>query len=237
MSLIDPTVLWAPPAPRRLGRPAAYSREAIVAAAIAIADADGLPALSMRRVAGEIGAGTMSLYSHVPDKEHLIELMVDAVIAEATQIPPSGDPIDDLVHYARQQRALFLGHRWLTAALAVRQTLGPNGLTTLDNALALLAPVDLPPSSKMEAFALLTGFVSTYVGYELAQSEMGRSTAEAQAAQAAYLTGAATSGHYPHLTAAFAAMGAAAQAPPDPEETFERLARRILAGLLTPPEL
>jgi AcrR family transcriptional regulator len=237
VSVIDPTVLWAPTAPRRLGRPAAYNREAIVAAAIAIADADGLAGLSMRRVAAEIGAGTMSLYSHVPDKEHLIELMIDAVIGTATQISPSGDPIADLVHYARQQRALFLGHRWLTAALAVRQTLGPNGLTTLDNALALLAPVDLPTASKMEAFALLTGFVSTYVTYEIAQADGGRTTAESQAAQAAYLTTAATSGRYPNLTAAFAAMGAAAaQAPPDPEETFERLARRILAGLLTPPE-
>jgi AcrR family transcriptional regulator len=208
-----------------------------VAAAIAIADADGLPALSMRRVAAEIGAGAMSLYSHVPDKEHLVELMVDAVIGEPSPVAATGDPTADLVRHARLQRALFLRHRWLPAALAVRQTLGPNGLAALDNVLAVLDGVDLPTSAKMEAFALLTGFVSTYVSYEIAQTGTGRSAAEAQAAQAGYLAAAATSGRYPHLAAAFGALTAAAgstgQPPPDPEATFDRLTRRVISGLLS----
>lgn len=206
-----------------------------MAAAIAIADTDGLPALSMRRVAGEIGAGAMSLYSHVPDKEHLIELMVDAVIGEAGPTTVTADPIHDLVQHARRQRSLFLRHRWLTAALAGRQTLGPNGLAAMDNVLALLAPVRLPASAKMEAFAMLTGFVSTYATYEIAQLDAGRSTAQAQAAQSAYLTTAAASGQYPHLAAAFAGLAAASAEALDPEETFERLTRRIMTGLLAQP--
>lgn len=240
MSEIDPTALWASPAPRRMGRPAAHSRDAIVTAAIAIADADGLPALSMRRVATEIGAGAMSLYSHVPDKEHLLELMIDAVIGEAEPVVATSDPVTNLVRHARRQRALFLNHRWLPTALAARQTLGPNGLAALDNVLALLDPVELAPPSKMEAFALLTGFVSTYVTYELAQAAAGRSPAETQAAQATYLAAAAESGRYPHLAAALetragarAGGAGAGGAGPDADETFDRLTRRIVAGLLT----
>jgi AcrR family transcriptional regulator len=231
VSTIDPNALWEPRPPSRLGRPAAHSRAAIVAAAVEIADADGLAALSMRRVATQIGAGAMSLYSHVPDKDHLIELMVDAVIGESASATITGDPVADLRRYARVQRDLFHRHRWLPAALAVRRTLGPNALATMDSVLAILAPARLDTSAKMETFALVTGFVSSYVSYEIGQADAGRSSAEDQAAQARYLGAAAASGQYPHLAAAFAGIAGSAQ-PFDPDAAFDRLAGRIIEALL-----
>jgi AcrR family transcriptional regulator len=231
---IDPEALWAPPPPRRLGRPAEHSRATIVAAAITIADSEGLAALSMRRIAGDIGAGTMSLYSHVPDKEHLIELMVDAVIGEAEPTVVTGDPVADLCRHARTQRALFHRHTWLPTALAMRQTLGPHALAALDNILALLQPLQLDTAAKMEAFALVTGFIASYVSYELGQADAGHSTAEHQTNQARYLGAAAASGRYPHLATAFAGMGAAA-APVDPDTAFDRLVARVIAALIHGP--
>ena len=59
------------------GRPPAYSRDQVVEAAIRIADAEGLPAVTMRRVATEIGAGAMSLYTYVPTRERLLEAAND----------------------------------------------------------------------------------------------------------------------------------------------------------------
>ncbi|MFF0742814.1 TetR/AcrR family transcriptional regulator [Streptomyces sp. NPDC004111] len=80
----DPQQLWlGTGAPRSgRGRKPAFTREAITAAAVALADAEGLEAVTMRRVAAEVGAGVMSLYSYAPDKETLLELMVDHVSAE-----------------------------------------------------------------------------------------------------------------------------------------------------------
>ncbi|MBC2903335.1 TetR/AcrR family transcriptional regulator [Streptomyces sp. PSKA01] len=75
-------VIWARPERTGRGPRPAYSRADIAAAAVRIADAEGLDSVSMRRVAAEVGCGTMSLYNYVPRKADLYELMVDEVSAE-----------------------------------------------------------------------------------------------------------------------------------------------------------
>src|SRR5512138_1263088 len=102
---IDSAALWGPVARSGLGRPATHSRDEITAAALAIADAEGLTAVSIRRVAAAVGAGAMSLYSYVPDKETLLELMIDQVSGEVELAEPTGEPLADLVDYARSVRA------------------------------------------------------------------------------------------------------------------------------------
>ncbi len=68
-----------------------------------------------------------------------------------------------------RQRALMHRHPWLPTALPLRRTIGPGTLASLEHALAVLAPTGLPGAARLEVFALLTGFVASHVGYEVAQ--------------------------------------------------------------------
>src|SRR5437016_6689746 len=113
-----------PERPARGPQPS-HSRDEIAAAAVAIADAEGIEAVSMRRVAAEIGAGTMSLYRYVPRKEDLVDLMIDQVSAEQLAPDPTGDVRADLVEAARRQRALIHRHPWLVQALRTTPSPGP----------------------------------------------------------------------------------------------------------------
>jgi AcrR family transcriptional regulator len=102
----------------------------IVQCAIAIADADGLAALSMRRVAQDLGVGTMSLYVHVPGKAELLDIMLDAVVAETVPEAPEAGADGDwravLERIARTNYALYLRHPWLLQVATTRPVLGPN---------------------------------------------------------------------------------------------------------------
>ena len=227
---MDPETLWSERRHHR-GRPPAHTREAVVATAIGVADAEGLSALTMRRVATALGSGTMSLYTYVSERDALLELMIDAVIGEQPLPAPTGDWRADLAVFAREQRALMHRHPWLPVALTGRRTLGPNTLRALDQALALLAPSGMSPRACTEAFALVSGFVASHVGYEVAQRQALGRTDDVQefiASNARYLAAAVGSGAYPHLAEAMAASGAE---PPDADETFERMLALVISGL------
>jgi AcrR family transcriptional regulator len=204
------------------GRPPQRSRAQVVAAAIAIADAEGLEALTMRRLAAELGAGVMSLYTYVRDKDDLVDQMVDQVSA----FEPAGEP-PDLLALARWQRDLMLRHPWLLSALPNRQLVGANTLGSLERGLAALAPTGLPGGAKMEILALLTGFVAGYVNHERAQAAAGITDPERIAAHVAQLRTAVATGAYPELARVLAES---ATAPPP---TFEAIAERMIKGLLS----
>ncbi|MFG2931183.1 TetR/AcrR family transcriptional regulator C-terminal domain-containing protein [Streptomyces achromogenes] len=224
---VDPAQLWLRPTEPRRGRRPSFSREAITAAAVALADTEGLEAVTMRRVAAEIGAGVMSLYTYAPDKDTLLELMVDHVSGELTVTdPPTGDWRSDLKTIAHLQRAHMLRHPWLPAALATRRVPGPNTLAFLEHALAVLRPTGLDGAAKLEIFAQLTAFVAGHVGHEIAQAAASRSPDRA-AAEARYLAVVAADGHHPELAEALAAPGL----PLTPEATFSRFLGRLIDGL------
>ncbi|OKH98110.1 regulator [Streptomyces sp. CB02923] len=226
---MDPEALWTPAERSRRGRPPAHSRAEITTAAVALADAEGLDAVTMRAVAARIGAGTMSLYSYVPTKETLLELMIDQV-SGGHRLPagPSGDWRADLRHLFREQRALMRRHPWLPAALPARQTFGPNTLAVLEYALTVLAPTDLDAQAGLEIFSLLSGFVASHVTHELAQEEATGGTGRAfHDAQARYLRSAAVTDAHPKVAEALTAPGGA----PSPDATFDRLLNRMLDGL------
>ncbi|MFI8101190.1 TetR/AcrR family transcriptional regulator [Streptomyces sp. NPDC086023] len=226
---VDPQQLWLRPAEPRRGRRPAFSREAITAAAVDLADAEGLEAVSMRKVAAQVGAGVMSLYSYAPDKEALLNLMVDHVSGE---LPASGtltgDWRADLKAVAHLQRALMLRHRWLPAALATPRVPGPNALAFLEHVLAALRPTGLDGAAKLEVFAQLTGFVAGHVGHEIAQAAAAQSPGQA-ALEARYLAAVAADGRHPELAEALAAPGR----PVTPEATFTRFLNRLVDGLDT----
>ena len=94
-------------------RAAALSRDEIVRAAIKVADAEGPDAISMRRIARELNAGTMSLYWHVASKEELLDLMIDSVQGEQLTPEPSGDWRADLRALTRSARAALHRHPWM----------------------------------------------------------------------------------------------------------------------------
>ncbi|MFK8906735.1 TetR/AcrR family transcriptional regulator C-terminal domain-containing protein [Streptomyces sp. YS-3] len=226
---IDPEELWLRAAEPRRGRRPSFTREAITAAAVALADAEGLDAVTMRRVAGEVGAGVMSLYSYAPDKETLLELMVDHVSAELTvTAPPTGDWRADLKAVAHLQRAHMLRHPWLPGALSTPRVPGPNTLAFLEHALAVLRPTALDGAAKLEIFAQLTAFVAGHVAHEIAQAAVS-SSPERAAATARYLAAVAADGHHPELAEALSAPGRALT----PEATFTRFLGRLIDGLDT----
>ncbi|WP_250007354.1 TetR/AcrR family transcriptional regulator [Actinoplanes sp. M2I2] len=206
------------------GRPPAHTREQVVDAAIGIADVEGLAAVTMRRIAQDIGAGAMSLYTYVPDKDHLVDLMVDRVGGTVTPVPITGDWRTDLLALAGSQRALMRAHPWLPAALPNRRLIGRNMLTYLEQGLAALDPTGLPAPVKLEIIALITGLVATFVTAELAGSAPAPE-------QVALIGEAVAGGGLPHLAAALA-EGAQGSGPPG-EPDFDRLAGWTITGLVT----
>jgi AcrR family transcriptional regulator len=97
--------------PRRANTPP-LTRAQIVAAAVSLVDREGLAALSMRRLAGELGVGPMTLYYHVPDRAGLEDLIFDAVMAEVdfTGDDPAPDPEERAVRLGRALRSALLAH-------------------------------------------------------------------------------------------------------------------------------
>lgn len=201
------------------GRPPQHTRDQVVDAAIRVADAEGLAAVTMRRIATEIGAGAMSLYTYVENRDRLLDLMVDRVGASARRVPATGDWRADLLGLAGAQRELMLAHPWLPAALPDRRLSGTHMLAYLEEGLAALAPTGLDGPTKMEVIALITGFVAAYVMGE-------RANATPAAEQVALITSAIASGGFPHLAAALAEGGTAR------EQSFERIAGWTITGLV-----
>lgn len=196
-----PPLVWMRDRPRG-GRPV-ITEEKIVAAAIRLADAEGLDALSMRRIAAAMGSGTTSLYRHVANKDELIQLMVDAAYAELPPPGPAADWRTAMAAHARGFRALLLRHPWLAQQASRRPALGPNVIRHADHVLGVVAAAT-PDATRVN---LVVHAVNTYVlgsvGTELAELEAQRSTGmtveQWQQAMGAYVRQVVDSGRYPHF--------------------------------------
>lgn len=223
-----PEVIWARPERTGRGPRPAFSRADIAAAAVRLADADGLDAVSMRHVAAELGCGTMSLYNYVPRKEDLYELMVDAVAGEHELWEPGGDWRADLRRVAHQTRALLRRHPWMPRLMSPVYGFSPNGLRYLEHCMTCMDTLDAPYGTKMQLLGMLNGCVTTYVANELATAERVRSLPWSEEREnevrIAYLGGQIASGAYPRLAAAFMEDSG----PIDLEATFEWMLDRVL---------
>lgn len=143
------------------------TRDDIVAAAIEIADRDGAEAVSMRKIAQVLRAGAMSLYWHLANKEHLLELMLDALFAEIEIPEPSGDWRADLRTQAASTRAVLLRHRWFIDFAGARPALGPNTLRNLDKMFAVFDGFGLDTLTTMNILQTVNTYVSGAVLREL----------------------------------------------------------------------
>jgi AcrR family transcriptional regulator len=184
----------------------------IVQAAIRIADGEGLEAISMRRVAEELGSGTMSLYRHVSSKEDLLDLLLDAAFGEI-ELPekPSRNWRSNLRLAARETRAAMKKHPWLAGLLSRRPPLGPNYLRHFEFLLASVAVLKLEMAAAVRIVGTLYVFVMGYVGFELAEEEsyrrVGMSEPQRRKSVAPYMERVIATGRFPNL-ARFLVAGA-----------------------------
>ncbi|MFC4375446.1 TetR/AcrR family transcriptional regulator [Nocardia halotolerans] len=138
--------VWTRPARERRDQPA-LSRDQIVGEAIRLLDEEGFDALSMRKLGARLGAGATSLYTHVANKDELLELVVDQVIGEVPAPTPDGARWRAVMHeQAAGLRATMLAHPWLAVVLssAALMHLGPNMMRLSDSMIAILEVADLP---------------------------------------------------------------------------------------------
>ena len=148
--------------PRR--RRPRLTRDTITEAALALVDAEGLDALSMRNVAKRLGVQASALYGHVSGKQELIQLMLDRVALEIELPEPDPDHWEEqLKEFARAARRVLASHRDLAGASLANIPTGPNMLRLVDGLLALLAASGLPRQAIAFASDLLPQFVTASV--------------------------------------------------------------------------
>ncbi|GAA4878438.1 TetR/AcrR family transcriptional regulator C-terminal domain-containing protein [Kitasatospora terrestris] len=198
----------APPAaPRPQPGEPALTPERIVAAAVAVADAEGLAALSMRRVAAELGAATMSLYRHVADKEDLLFRMLDAAFAGhplPADPPPGWRERLDLA--ARRLWAAFRRHPWLASAMSLtRPQPVASALPYTEWVLAALEDRGLDDQTVFTAHLVLLNYVrGVALNLELereAEAQTGQTSEEWMDAQEDELSVLLDPARFPRLAA------------------------------------
>lgn len=159
------------------GRRPGYSREQVTRVAIQVADAEGLEAATMRRIACEMGTGAMSLYRYVPSRDDLVDLMIDAVLGEM-ELPerPSGDWRADLSLVAHEARATGLRHPWQVALASRRPSFGPQQLRVYEFALGALDGFGLEIDEITSLVAMVNDYTHSAVRREIGWSEEARRT-------------------------------------------------------------
>jgi AcrR family transcriptional regulator len=144
------------------------NRDRVVRSALALADAGGIDALSMRKLAGALGVEAMSLYNHVANKDEVLSLMVDAVAAEIPAPNPDDDPLVAVRTLALDTREALLRHPW-AASLWLRHLPGPARVQHMEYLLAALAATDMTPAVAHLAFHAVNNHV---IGYTLQEQAM-----------------------------------------------------------------
>lgn len=174
----------------------------IVEAAVQVADTDGLEAVSMRRVATELGIGTMSLYRYVPGKDELLDLMLDR--GRQTGDDPGALGTDwrkALEALARKSLALYRRHPWLLRVNRSRPVLGPSTVDGMEKVISRIKPTGLSDRELVSAVIMIDSYVTGAARSQLytqeAECRTGLTDAEFWAAQAPFLEEAMASGRYP----------------------------------------
>jgi AcrR family transcriptional regulator len=235
--------IWTRPEPS--GRRAPRSRDDIAAAAIAVADAEGIEAVSMRRVAAELGLGTMSLYHYLGGKDELLDLMSDGIMA--------GQIVDDaelqrgwragLTAIARATHANLHRHPWMGSALRTRAgtTPGPNAIRHVEQSLAAVADTGADVKTRMELIALIDDYV---IGHTIRTQAVAQAATEGLEADPEwvatifdYFERELETGEYPTLQREIDAYRAGGRTLQDftemltTEDRFERGLERLLDGI------
>jgi AcrR family transcriptional regulator len=219
----------------------AYTREQIAQTAIAIADAEGFEAVSMRRIAGELGAGTMTLYHYVGGKDELMALISDAIMAEII-VPEEELPDgwrEGLAEVARRTLEIFQRHPWIVEHMGEGDpsAMGPSVLRHVEQTFEVTARTGLDVAKQVELSSIVDDYVFGHAmrAYHGARFGSEREPRERRDAIVAYLTEQLAEGDYPHLEAIAgddpaAGFSRIAHVTSD-DERFERGLQLLLDGL------
>lgn len=221
--------------PRRGPRPG-LSVDAVVEAAIRLADAAGLDAVTMRRVAQQLGVAPMTLYTYVPGKAELLELMLDAAYAAMSRADTSGRPWRERVAaVAGENAALYAAHPWAATVSTGRPPLGPGMMAKYEHELAAFDGVGLDDVTVDAALTHLLNFVRSTARDAADARAVRQATAmdDAQwwSANAPLLERVLDPAAYPRAVRIGGAAGAAQQSAYDPERAYGFGLVRVLDGL------
>jgi len=177
--------------------------ERIVDAAVAIANAEGLEAVSMARVAKELGFTTMSLYRHVQNKDELLQLMWNASARSLGDWQPEGRTWRErLTSWALRQREVIEENIWITQLPMATPPLAPSSLAWVEQGLSVLEEVDAPDFVKIRLIGLISqhGLIDARMAFD---ERRGRELAEETGVETDYavlVRELADPATYPHLT-------------------------------------
>ncbi|MBE1485339.1 TetR/AcrR family transcriptional regulator [Plantactinospora soyae] len=243
-------LLWGVQDPPRRGPKPKLSVERIVRAAIEVADAEGLAGLSMRRVADELGVTAMSLYTYVPSKAELIDVMVDTVHAEEPR--PAGSEEKDgsedndgsrsngggragLERLARENWARYLRHPWLLQVATSLPVLGPHLMAKWDRDLTAVDGLGLTEIEMDLVVSLLQdyvyGAVRSVIEAARVEQRTGMTSEQWWETYAPLLEQVFDPDRYPTAARVGEVSGEEYGAPSDPARSFEFGLQRVLDGI------
>jgi AcrR family transcriptional regulator len=215
------------------GRKPRFTHDDVRAAAMRIADREGIDALSMRRLAAELEAPTMTLYYYVRTKDELLSLIADAVMAEVVFPPEEALPEDwkeAIVAVASRTRDVMLRHPWVTK-VGEGPSIGPSSVRHFDQSLQALAALDQPFRVKLDILTSVDEYVFGYCSQAIEEPVW-----DELSEMAAYIEQLVADGSFPHLDAAIEELTMdgvwreVEQLSSDPDR-FLRNIRRFIDGI------
>ena len=211
------------------------SVDEVVDAAIEIADEEGIESLSMRRIADRLGMKPMSVYTYVPGKAELIDLMVDRSAGEQPLPAPAGSLRERLEQIARLTWNEFLRHPWLLSIDTSRPPLGPNVSDRWEWSLRMIEGLGLSDLDMDQVVTLVTGFVTgparAYVDAERLHRTVTETDEEWWERNAPILEQIMEPERYPVSGRVGQAAGEEYGAPADPQRAFEFGLARVIDGI------
>jgi AcrR family transcriptional regulator len=153
----------------------------VLRAAVALAQRDGIESVSMRKLADEVGAGAMSLYHHVPNKEQLLDGMIDIVFSEIEPPPTDVDWKTAMRKRAVSTRQALARHRWAVGQMEGRTSHGPANMRLHNAVLGCLREAGFSLEMTVHAYSVLDAYI---YGFALQETDMSSETADDFAAEA-----------------------------------------------------
>jgi AcrR family transcriptional regulator len=229
-------LLWRTEPRRRRGPARGLDLDAVVTAATRLADREGLETVTMRRLAQEVGVATMSIYTYVPGRDELVDLMLDAAYLQMPSPDTSGRPWRErLVAIADANRALYLAHPWAAEVSTLRPPLGPGLMAKYEHELAALDGLGLSDVEMDDSLTFLLGFVQANAraacDARAARLSSAMNDEEWWATNAPLLDQVLDETAYPLATRVGSAAGAAHGSALDPDDAYRFGLDRVLDGL------
>jgi AcrR family transcriptional regulator len=204
----------------RTGRKRFLTRAMVVRAGLTVVEAEGLDAVTIRRVAAELGAAPMALYRHVADKRELVFAMLDDMAQQIPPAPTEGEPVERLITGLLDLHDFLAEHLWLVEVLIRGEMFSPRSLDHFDRLLAILDGLGF---DAREALAIYTSLWWFLIGH---LATAASATPDREASRRA-IAAMAPLENLPHAAAAFAGL-----ADYDHDAAFRTSLRAFVAALI-----